>query len=178
MDHRALIAKAQAGDPSAFDELFRACYAPVFRFVFIRLKSHDDAEEITQDVFVKMLASLSRYEDRGPSLLPYLFTLARNAVIDLVRKRKPELDDEALWALPSGDPTPEESARLGEETAHVLKLLNQLSEAERDALRLKYLDGFSTAEVAATLGKTEEAVRQLVSRGVRRIRSLYESSGS
>lgn len=178
MDHRALIARAQAGDPQAFEELFRVCYAPVFRFVFLKLKSRDESEDVTQEVFIKMLKSLPQYEDRGPSLLPYLFVIARNAVIDHVRRRRPEAGDDELWALVSEDPTPEESAKLGEETASVMKLLSQLSEAEEIVLKLKYLDGLSTTEIGAILEKSEEAVRQQLSRGIRHARSLLESPGS
>ncbi len=178
MDHRTLIASAQAGNSQAFEELFRVCYAPVFRFIFLKLKSRDESEDVTQEVFIKMLKSLPHYEDRGPSLLPYLFVIARNAVIDHVRKQKPEAGDDELWALVSQDPTPEESAQLGEETSQVIRILSQLSEAEEAVLKLKYLDGLSTSEISLLLEKSEEAVRQLLSRGIRRARSLLESPGS
>lgn len=177
MDHVALIRRARAGDHAAFDALYRSCYAPLYRFVLIRVRSKDVAEDITQDVFIKFLRALPRYTG-APSVLPYLFTVARTTVIDHYRKRQPDFDDDALWALASEDPSPEEEAALGVEVARVLRFLSKLSPAEEAAIKLRYLDGLSTAEVAAILEKSEDAVRQILSRGVRELRSLLEGSGS
>lgn len=178
MSHVDLIQRAQAGDHGAFSELYTSCYAPVYRFIVVRVKSKEDADDITQDVFVKMLRALPTYQSRSDSLLPYLFTIARNAIIDYLRKKKPIYDDDALWDLASADPSPEEAARLGGEVTEVLKALHKLSEAEEAAITLKYLDGLGTAEVAGILGRTEESVRQLLSRGIRNIRSILESTSS
>lgn len=175
VDHTNLIARAQGGDEAAFEELYRACYAPVYRFVLTRIKSHDEAEDITQEVFVKLLNTLARYEKRSPSLLPYLFVIARNAIIDQYRKRRPEAPEEELWELASADPTPEEAAILGEETAQVIALVNQLKESDAAVVRMKYFDGLSTAEIALVVEKSEEAVRQILSRSVAQLRSLYTS---
>ncbi len=173
MDHIALIQRARDGDHAAFDTLYRTCYAPVYRFVLIRVRSKDEAEDITQDVFIKFLRILPQYESRG-STLPYLFTMARNAVIDHYRKRRPDYNDDALWALASEGPSPEEESALGAEVSKVLKLLDELSDAEEAAIKLRYLDGLSTTEVAAILLKSEDAVRQILSRGIRRLRYLLE----
>lgn len=177
MDHKELIVRAKEGDHAAFDTLYRLCYAPLYRFVLIRVKSKDESEDITQDTFIKLVRALPRYEGEG-SVLPYLFTIARNTIIDHYRKRKPDYDDEALWALASDAPSPEESAALGAEVAEVMGLLHQLSDAEESVIKLRYLDGLPTADVAAIVGKSDEAVRQVLSRGIRRIRSLLESKRS
>lgn len=178
VDHHTLIAQAQQGDPKAFEELYRSYYAPLYRFALTRMKSPDDAEDITQEVFIKLLAALPTYRAENPSLLPYLFVMARNKIIDHYRKRRPEYDEEGLWKIASEDPTPEESAVLGEETAYVIRLLNTLGEAESEIVRLKYLDGYSTAEIASILHKKEDAIRQTLSRSIRHMRSLYTSQGS
>ena len=178
MNHVDLIVRAQQGDQEAFEELYRSCYAPVYRFALTRIKSPDDAEDTTQDVFIKLLETLPRYRQQSPSLLPYLFVIARNKIIDHYRKRRPEYDEEELWKLASEDPTPEEAAMIGEETAQTIALLNVLGEAEAAIVRMKYFDGFSTAEIAAVVGKREDAVRQILSRSIRLIRSHYTSRGS
>ena len=178
VDHYDLVLRAKAGDPKAFETLYTECYSPVYRFVLTRTKSQDDAEDITQEVFVKLLDSLKRYAQKGPSLLPYLFVIARNKVIDHYRKKRPEYDDEMLWEMASEDPSPEDVARLGEETAHAVRLLNALGETEAMVVRLKYFDNFSTARIAQMLGKSEDAVRQILSRSIRYMRSLYTSHGS
>lgn len=176
MDQRALILRVQAGDSAAFNELYHACYAPVYRFVLFRVKDRDQAEDIVQDVFIKLFQKIGTIDDRNQSILPYLFVSARNAVIDRMRQTKPTLDDESLWSLASEDPTPEQESHLGEAVVQVMKLLSQLSEAEEVAIKMKYLDGLETSEISHILGKSEEAVRQLLSRGIRKIRTLLEST--
>lgn len=175
MDHLDLITRAQQGDEDAFEELYRACYAPVYRFVLMRMKSPDDSEDITQEVFVKLLASLPRYEQRNRSLLPYLFVMARNAVIDHYRKSRPMASEEELWELASKDPSPEEAAMMGEEAAQAVALLNSLKEADAEVVRMKYFDGLSTAQIAQSINKSEDAVRQILSRSIHQLRSLYTS---
>lgn len=176
MDHRELIKKAKEGDTAAFDELYRTVYAPVFRFIIMRVKSKDEAEDLCQTVFTKFFIALPSYRDSGPSVLPYLFTMARNAIIDETRKRKPIYDDDALWSIADGAPSPEADSVQREEVLTVLGALHACSESEEAVLKLRYLDGFSTAEVAALLDKNPEAVRQLLSRALRHIRTYLKGN--
>lgn len=176
MDTIEVITRAKAGDHAAFEQLYRALYAPVYRFAVLRLKSKDDADDVTQQVFIKFFNALPRFEPQE-SALPYLLTIARNAIIDHLRRRKPDLDDDALWAVASTEPTPEQTAHLGGEVSRVLVALNQLSDAEEAVIKMKYLDSLETSEIANILGKQEDAVRQLLSRGLRRARILLEGTG-
>lgn len=159
-------------DQLTFDEVYRTLYAPLFRFVYTRVKDRALAEDITQDTFVVFLKVHPTFQAGAP--LPYLHTVARNKVIDHMRKKRPDLDDDALFALASDAPTPEESAVLGEELSLVLSALATLSPAEEAAVRLKYLDTLTTAEIAQYLEKSEEAVRQLLSRGLARVRAYID----
>ncbi len=175
MDQPDLLARAQGGEHAAFDELYRTAYAPVYRFIYIRTRSKEVAEDLTQDVFVKMFAARPQAPASG-SLLPYLFTVARNAVIDWSRKKKPLYDDDALASVADQTRSPEAEAELGADVTQMLDALQQLSEGEEAVLKLRYLDGLSTAEVAALLEKSEEAIRQALSRGLRRLRSILEGT--
>lgn len=171
-----LITRAVAGEHAAFDQLYRTAYAPVYRFIYLRVKNKDDAEDLTQEVFTKMFQARPVATSESGSLLPYLFTIARNSVIDWSRKKKPLYDDDALAAVPSGAPSAETQYDTEASVARVLAALEQLSEAEEAVLKLRYLDGLSTKEVAVLLDKSEEAVRQALSRGLKHIRSLLEST--
>ncbi|MEK7530262.1 MAG: sigma-70 family RNA polymerase sigma factor [Patescibacteria group bacterium] len=176
MDHRELIKKAKEGDRPAFDELYRTVYAPVYRFIVMRVKSKDEAEDLCQIVFTKFFIALPSYRDSGPSVLPYLFTMARNAIIDETRKRKPIYDDDALWSIADQSPSAEQNSMQHEEVMTVLNAMQACSEAEEAVLKLRYLDGFSTAEVAALLEKSPEAIRQLLSRALRHIRTYLRGT--
>ncbi len=173
MDIPEVVARARNGDHVAFTDLYNHLYAPLFRFVFLRTKDRALAEDITQDTFVKFLAVLPTFDLGTP--LPYLHTVARNAIIDHYRKRRPELDDDALLELASHEPTAEESAVLGDDVAEVIRALALLSPTEEAAIRLKYLDSLDTNEISLYLDTSEDAVRQLLSRGLKRVRAYFDS---
>lgn len=176
MDNNELIGRAVGGDHAAFDQLYRSAYAPVYRFIYLRVKSKDDAEDITQDVFTKMLHARPQSTSESGSLLPYLFTVARNAVIDWSRKKRPLYDDDALATVADGAVSAETQFDTDADIARVLVGLAKLSEAEEAVLTLRYLNGLTTKEVADLLGKSEEAIRQALSRGLRHLRSLLEGT--
>ncbi|MEK7063231.1 MAG: sigma-70 family RNA polymerase sigma factor [Patescibacteria group bacterium] len=170
-----LIGEARGGNHAAFDQLYRSAYAPVYRFIYIRTRNKDIAEDLTQDVFTKMLQA-HPVRPEGGSMLPYLFTVARNAVIDWSRKKKPLYDDEALMSVADGARSAEVEVGIDADITRMLDALQKLSEAEEAVLKLRYLDGLSTKEVAVLLGKSEEAVRQALSRGLKHLRSLLEGT--
>lgn len=174
MDYTDLVDRARKGEHAAFAELYHKLYAPLFRFVYLRVKDRDVAEDVTQDTFLKFLTALPTFTGSAP--LPFLHTVARNAIIDFHRKKKPDLDDDALWDLASDAPTQEEVASLGEDVAGVIRALAKLSPGEEAVVRLKYLDGLDTKEIALYLEKTEDSVRQLLSRGLSHVRSLLDGT--
>src|SRR5437870_2609702 len=91
-----IILRAKSGDRNAFDSLYRLYVTPLYRYVLIRMRSHEDAEDIVQDTFLKAYDALPRYEHTKESMLPYLFTIARNLLINHGKKKRPtaELPDE------------------------------------------------------------------------------------
>jgi RNA polymerase sigma-70 factor (ECF subfamily) len=169
-----LIARVREGDHAAFTELYTRAYAPVFRFVYLRVKSRDEAEDITQDVFVKVFQSPPQSLPAHGSILPFLFTLARNRVVDWSRRQRPVASDEALANLVDEEPTADAFIDLALEERRVLTALTRLSESDEAVLKLKYLDGMPTGAIASLLNKTEEAVRQALSRALGRLRSLLD----
>lgn len=169
-----LVGNATGGDTTAFDKLYRTAYAPVFRFIYLKIKRRDDAEDLTQDVFIKVLRAMPK-EQGDTSPLPYLFTIAKNTVIDWARKKKPEYNDDALINLKDETPDPEAYADLDQEARRVLKVMTQLSETDEALIKLKHMDGLSHKEIAGIVGKNEEAVRQALSRAMRELRTLLES---
>jgi RNA polymerase sigma-70 factor (ECF subfamily) len=174
VEYTDLIARARGGDEAAFETLYKNLYAPVYRFVLMRTKDKTLADDVTQETFIKFLAALPRFQ--GTSPLAYLHTIARTTCIDHFRKVRPTESDEELWDHASEAPSPEEESQLGAEVGELFRALATLPPAEAAVVKAKYLDGLETLEIAAFLDKSEEAVRQLVSRGLRRLRSYYDGT--
>ncbi len=176
-DLKNLVEKAKDGDKEAFSSLYRLFFTPIYRYIYFRTGSKAEAEDLTQDVFLKAYASLRRYSYSGTSPLAYFYTIARNSVIDYRRKKKMVVaDDEELSSIADDRDNPQEQAIKSEDAEIVKKKIVLLPEEQQDVIVLRFIDGLSTKEIATMLAKSEEAVRQLQSRGLKFLRKhfLYE----
>ncbi len=180
MDHaipnmEQIINRAKQGDQEAFSTLYKEYVTPVYRYVYFRVRNQADAEDITQDVFIKTYQHLDRYSYMGTSPLAYLITIARNTLTDHWRKKKTfHLDED--WAMNISDTVNLETAISRKyEAHHVQEKLKLIPEDQQNVIIMKFINDLSNKEIAQTLGKTEESVRQLQSRGLKSLRELLNS---
>lgn len=172
MDFEQLIARAKQGDKEARANLYEEYATPLYRFVYIRINDKEEADDIVQDAFIRAFAALDRYNDQGKGMLPYLFTIARNLIINRAKKKRADtIDTDFLNAHDSGDRTDRE-ALLGDVRDDILRAMEALSDTERDVVALKFYGERSYAEIAEELGKREDAIRQHVARALRKMRAV------
>jgi len=165
-----LVAAAKAGDPEAFGSLFDAYYGPVYRYVASRVGRPSDAEDLAQLVFVKVLESLPRYEQRGVPFGGWLFRLARNVVIDHVRTRREHVTLDVIGEKSSDDQGPDELAVLRQEMDSIAHALRRLTPEQREAVELRFFAGLSAKEAAEAMGRQEGTVRGLQFRAIAALR--------
>lgn len=158
-----------AGDMEAFEALYGRHKGRVFGFLLARLKDRSEAEDVFQAVFAKLHRKRQQYRQEFP-FLPWLFTLARNTLIDHVRKRDAEgrqvtAAEAAIenYAAPVADASP---------IAAGVAELSRLNESQRQALELRFNQGLTFAEIAEQMQTSADNSRQLVSRAIRKLRSL------
>jgi RNA polymerase sigma-70 factor (ECF subfamily) len=157
------------GDLEAFEVLYGRHKSRVFGFLMARLKDRSEAEDVFQAVFAKLHRKRHQYRQEIP-FLPWLFTLARNTLIDHVRKRDAyakhvtvsEADVDS-YATPVSDTSPIQSA---------FAQLSRLNECQRQALELRFNQGLTFAEIAAQMQTSADNARQMISRAIRKLRSL------
>ncbi len=169
IDHEATAARARS-DREAFGALYVAHRETVFRYLRARCGSDDDALDLTGVTFERALAAIPRYASRGGGVVAWLLRIARNAVIDQERRRRPLIPQ---WKAPehaSPDPTPEEASINAEERRTLREHLAQLPAVQRDALALRYAAGLTASEIGAVIGKSEEATQKLMSRAIARLK--------
>lgn len=144
-----LIRRTGAGDGGAFEELYRRYARSVFGLALRRLGDRGRAEDAVQETFVSIWRSASSYRpERGPGA-PWLYAVARNAIVDNVRAHV-ESPAESPDA-PSGEAGPPERAEEGWTAWRVHRALAELPEKERTVLELAYWSGLSQSEIAAFL---------------------------
>lgn len=169
---RALISRAGGGDKTAFETLYRMYMIPIYRYAHARLKDKDDAEDVVQEVFARAYAAMGRYEDKRETMLPYLFTIARNLIINMGKKKRPDATlPEELDRRPAEVADPEREAMAGEERRALYLALERLPDADRAIIELRFFAEYSYPEIAAKLGKREDAVRQSVARAIKKLRA-------
>ncbi len=164
-----LIARAKAGDVEAIGRLYER-YAPqIRRYIAVRLGDPAQAEDICGDVFVKVLESLDRYEDRGWPFSAWLYRIAYARTVDVLRqaRRRPSLPlDEAL--LGALDP-PDEAVMARLAYHEISGVMGALTSDQQLVLRLRFGEGRSLAEIAESLGRSIGSIKALQHRGLTRL---------
>jgi RNA polymerase sigma-70 factor, ECF subfamily len=169
---REAVAEAQTGDMEALHFLYVRFSPDVLNYVKSVVKDHHEAEDITQNVFVKLTTALKKYEARDVPFAAWILRVARNAALDHLRAKR---------SLPCEEVrvTDTDQNRIGHERRSDLRhALGQLPEDQREVLILRHIVGMSPVEIAATLGKTESSVHGLHHRGRRSLKLALSDLGA
>ena len=164
--------RAKQGDRDAMRDLYVRYADNVYSYVATIMRDHHEAEDVTQQVFAKLIGCLPRYEDRGAPFLSWLVRLARNAAIDQLRARR---------AIPVAEPFEHVAATTGADRDRLESLraaLDTLPEDQREIIVLRHLGGLAPAEIATRLGRSESAINGLHHRGRRALRAELERQGA
>lgn len=168
----ASLVEQAASDPAAFAELYEACFPAVFHYIQFRCDGTQAAQDLTAQVFEKVLRKLPDYRPGGAPFEAWLFAVARNTVTDWQRAQRLRagLPWEALRRLRDPDPLPEAAALHSEERARLKAALAGLSQRERDLLGLRFASGLKNCEIARLVGLGENHVAVLIYRALRKLR--------
>lgn len=164
VDRRDLLA-ARTGDASAFEALVRRYQGPLYNFCLRMLGGSDDAADVAQETFVQLYSHLSTL-DAGDPLSPWLFRVARNRCIDIIRRRRTvpltstrDEDDLPAFDPPDEDPLPDEIAERADLQRLLADAIMQLPPAYAEVVALRYAADRSFAEIAQILDCDEGAAR-------------------
>lgn len=159
-DEQSLVRQAQAGDSQAFATLYEEYFDRVYRYIAVRVGNQTEAEDLTQQVFLKCLESIGGFRWRGAPFASWLFRVAHNVVIDHYRQasRRQTLPlDEFIVA----DESPEELVDFKLEVEEVKRAIARLTDAQRQVIALRFASGLSISESARAMGKSEGAIKAL-----------------
>jgi RNA polymerase sigma-70 factor (ECF subfamily) len=181
LEAAAALAAADPSDKAALAELFNGLYEPVVRFMQARVYDPATAEDLAQEVFVKLVQSIHGYT--GGGIYAWVWSIARSISSDHfrpLRNRGYEQPTGDIWQLdmPSTAMGPEEIAQWSELRYAINLKLNKLPEAQQEVLRLRLVAGLSTTETAEIMDKPVGTIRVLQCRALAKLRRLMPEGGS
>ena len=160
-EEESLVRRAQQRDEEAFAKLYEEYFDKIYRYVTLRIGDHMEAEDVTQQVFIKVLHSISSFKWKGIPFSAWLFRIARNQVIDYVRKKKRYATVPLDERLAGRDIDLQLAAERKLDIEGVLAATKQLTDAQREVISLRFTSELSIAEVSKIMGKSEGAVKAL-----------------
>jgi RNA polymerase sigma-70 factor (ECF subfamily) len=166
-----LVARARKGEAGAFGELYRRYFDPIFRYLRLRTQREVDAEDLAATVFLRAYQSLGRYRERGWPFSAFLYQVARNALADHYRTKRPEADLEQAEDVGTAPRGLDEELEMAEQVRLVQSLMAGLPTDYQEVIRLRILLGLSTEASAHWMGRSEGAVRVLLYRALSALRT-------
>ena len=169
-----LIKRAQEGDLAAFERLYDRFYMPVYSYIFYRVGDRQLAEDLTSDVFERMVTKIDDWKPMGKPFVAWLYTIAGNLVRNHVKRqsriewlplneRDSDIGDSLMTRI---------SKKLQRE--QLVRALNQLTEDQRQIIILRFLQGESISAVANAVGKSETGVKAMQRRAIKALGRILE----
>ncbi len=166
-----LVSRAVQGDTWAFGRLYDLFADRIYGFVLVRVRDHHDAEDLTETVFLKAWKAVGSYDQRGLPFEAWLFRIARNVVIDEVRKRRrsPATEEiEEAQDLASDIRVDVEAIR-SVEAVRVRECVACLGDEQAEVVVLRFFWDLDVASTAEAMGRTPGAVKALQHRAMRNL---------
>ena len=186
-DERLLIEAAQR-DRARFADIYEEYFEIVYAYVARRVRNRSTAEDLTSDVFHKALANLPKFKWTGAPFASWLFRIASNLIADLARRKALEADPASSPRVSKGVDTPSLTVGLpprsgsgssktqqsdleeAERLAVLFRLVDALADDQRRVIAMRFAEEKSIKQIAAELGRSEGAVKQLQFRALRNLR--------
>ena len=159
-EEEMLVRRAKEGDQTAFARLYEEHFDRIYRYVALRIGDKIEAEDMTQQVFLNALQSISSFRWKGVPFSSWLFRIAHNQAVDYLRRKKHTavpLDE----SVASNDNTPQLVAEQKLDIERLLSATQKLTDAQREVSSLRFTSELSIAQVAEIMGKSQGAVKAL-----------------
>jgi RNA polymerase sigma-70 factor (ECF subfamily) len=168
------VLRAISGDKIAFTQLYDVHYDRVYRHVLYRVPSSEDAEDLTQLVFLQAWRAIGRYQVTGTPFIAWLFTIAHNLIMSFYRRNKltTPLEGDTQEHRSDGDPEHWAEARFDQE--RIRRAITQLRPEHQQVITLRFLENLPHRDIAEALGKTEGAIRVIQHRALIELRRILQ----
>jgi RNA polymerase sigma-70 factor, ECF subfamily len=173
-DEQSLVRRAQQQDQDAFAELYEAYFDKIYRYIVLKIGDRTEAEDMTQQVFLKALKSLPGYKWKDVPFSAWLYRIAHNQVVDHFRKSSREQSCELTEEITPDDPAenPQAQTELKVSIESLVKATRQLTKAQQEVIALRFSSDLPVADVARLMGRSEGAIKALQHSAVLALRKI------
>jgi len=160
-NEESLVRRAQQRDQEAFSQLYEQYFDKIYRYLILRIGNQMEAEDLTQQVFLKALKSINAFQWKGIPFSAWLYRIAHNLAVDCLRKRtrSPEECLEPSDAV--SDSNPQLEVERKSDIEQLVKACRGLTQAQREVISLRFASELPIAYVAKIMGKSEGAIKAL-----------------
>jgi RNA polymerase sigma-70 factor, ECF subfamily len=182
-DTARLIMRIQADgeNSSLLGRLYERYFDRVYGYLYVTLQDSHEAEDAAQEVFMRVIEALPKYERRGVPLRAWLFRIVRNCAISRIRQRQRvfvESPEDLARRVETGGEVPEATSLEWLDDRELLGLVERLPMAQRQVIVLRYMLELRSQEIAEVLGRRPDAIRQLHHRAMTSLRARLKERGA
>lgn len=167
-----MLRRAQKGDPIVVSALYERYQKGIYRYLYYRVGDQQTAEDLTSEVFLRMIEALSNYDNQNISFQAWLFQIARNLSIDHYRKMGVRRDVPLDENLPGQGNEPLDLIARELTSEKLRHALVELPDNQRDVILMRFISGMPIAEVAQVLHKSEDSIKGLQRRALLELREI------
>ena len=171
------IRRARELDPGALAEIYERYFEGIYRYLYTRLGHQADAEDLTEQVFLKMVDAIPGYKLKGVPFSSWLYRIAHNLLVDRYRRsgREPvELQDHVQDRRSYGDP--EVSLQTNEDRAELFQAIRKLTPEQQQVIAMRFIDNLDVDEVASLMGRRPGAIHSMQHRALASLQRLLKES--
>ncbi len=176
-DDAQLVARLKAYDDDAVSEVVQRYGTALYRYIYTIVGDHHTAEDLVSETYLRMIEHIATFTYQGVPLRAWLYRIAHNLAINAVtRQQRHTVELTFAHPAPSNDGNPETLLGVQQEHEALRRALSALTAEQQQVLRLRFVGGFSLAETARVLERSEGAIKQLQHRALRTLSRLLEQN--
>jgi RNA polymerase sigma-70 factor (ECF subfamily) len=171
-DEETLVRRAQQNDQVALTKIYEDNFDRIYRYIVLKIGDRTEAEDMTQQVFLNVLKSISSFKFKGMPFTSWLYRIAHNQVVDYLRKKSRRYTVPLDESMPAFDDDPGEVFERKLAVEEISVAAGKLTPAQREVIALRFTSELSVAEVARIMGRSEGAVKALQHSAIASLRKV------
>ena len=172
-DEESLVRRAKEHEEAALTQLYEENFDKIYRYIVLKIGDRTEAEDMTQQVFLKAFKSISGYRSKGSPVSSWLFRIAHNQMVDYWRRKSKRATvplEETLVGSSNSNPSTDTERKMDIES--LAAATRRLTSLQREVVSLRFAGGLPVAQVARLMGKSEGAIKALQHSAVASLRRI------